>query len=203
MQTRSNYLVAAFVSFMIHASIILYLTDFFYFEKQKRPVLSKPVNVELLFETEIKKSPKPKFEQNISSNPIPENVIKEENKIELSSLIQDTNILNLIQEDQAIQNQSEDTLINEFSNLIIKSIQSAWINPQNIQDGLICDIRMTINKNGRVIKIDLVKSSGNIRFDNSALKAISRVETFSFFNRIPFNIYQSDFKNILITFNPS
>ena len=60
MQTRSNYLIAAFVSFMIHASIILYLTDFFYFEKQKRPVLSKPVNVELLFETEIKKSPKPK-----------------------------------------------------------------------------------------------------------------------------------------------
>ncbi|NCX10696.1 MAG: LytB protein, partial [Proteobacteria bacterium] len=38
MQTRSNYLIAAFVSFMIHASIILYLTDFFYFEKQKRPV---------------------------------------------------------------------------------------------------------------------------------------------------------------------
>ena len=57
-------------------------------------------------------------------------------------------------------------------------------------------------KNGRVIKIDLIKSSGNIRFDNSAIKAISRVETFSFFNKIPFSMYQTSFKNIVITFNP-
>jgi colicin import membrane protein len=61
---------------------------------------------------------------------------------------------------------------------------------------------MTINKNGRVINIDLIKSSGNIRFDNSAIKAISRVETFYFFTKIPFNIYQTSFKNIVITFNP-
>jgi TonB family protein len=62
---------------------------------------------------------------------------------------------------------------------------------------------MTINKNGRVTRIDLIKSSGNIRFDNSAIKAIARVETFSFFNKIPFNLYQNNFKNIVITFNPS
>ena len=62
---------------------------------------------------------------------------------------------------------------------------------------------MTINKNGRVTRIDLIKSSGNIRFDNSAIKAISRVETFSFFNKIPINLYQNNFKNIVITFNPS
>ena len=93
-------------------------------------------------------------------------------------------------------------MVSEFSNLIIKAIQSAWIKPKNIQDGLICDLRMTVNKNGRVIKIDLIKSSGNIRFDNSAIKAVSRVETFSFFNKIPFGMYQTSFKNIVITFNP-
>ena len=101
MQIKSDYFSASFISFVIHATIILYLTDFFYFEKQQRPVLSKPVNVNLLF-----------------------------------------------------------------------------------------------------IKIDLIKSSGNIRFDNSAIKAISRVETFSFFNKIPFSMYQTSFKNIVITFNP-
>ena len=53
-----------------------------------------------------------------------------------------------------------------------------------------------------IVKVDLIKSSGNIRFDNSAIKAISRVETFSFFNEIPFNLYQKNFKNIVITFNP-
>jgi len=45
MQIKSDYFSASFISFAIHASIILFLTDFFYFEKQQRPVLSKPVSV--------------------------------------------------------------------------------------------------------------------------------------------------------------
>ena len=90
-----------------------------------------------------------------------------------------------------------------FSSLIIESLQSAWRKPMNIQNGLICDIRLTINKNGRVVNSNLIKSSGNIRFDNSALMAVERIETFNFFNRIPTNIYQSNFRNIVITFNPS
>ena len=90
-----------------------------------------------------------------------------------------------------------------FSSLIIQSLQSAWRKPMNIQNGLICDIKLTINKNGRVVNSNLIKSSGNIRFDNSALMAVERIETFNFFNRIPTNIYQSNFRNIVITFNPS
>ena len=54
MQIKSDYFTASFISFLIHAMIILYLTDFFYFEKQQRPVLSKPVNVNLLFKEEVK-----------------------------------------------------------------------------------------------------------------------------------------------------
>ncbi|GIS25005.1 MAG: hypothetical protein CM15mP126_2480 [Gammaproteobacteria bacterium] len=46
-----------------------------------------------------------------------------------------------------------------------------------------CDLRLTINNNGRVIKANLIRSSGNIRFDNSALKAVQRVETFNFLIR--------------------
>ena len=64
-------------------------------------------------------------------------------------------------------------------------------------------MRLTINKNGRIVKINLIRSSGNIRFDNSALKAVERVETFNFFDSIPSSLYQSDFRNILVKFNPS
>ena len=99
--------------------------------------------------------------------------------------------------------QSEQSQIEFFSSLIIQSLQSAWRKPINIQDGLVCDLRLTINKNGRIINSNLIKSSGNIRFDNSALNAIQRDETFNFFNNIPFSLYSSDFKNIVITFNPS
>ena len=201
MQIKSDYFSASFISFAIHASIILFLTDFFYFEKQQRPVLSKPVSVSLVFKEEIKKQKEFKISQlkEISKS---EALYLNDNKIEFAPIIPDINISQLIQEEELISQNTDDLLVSEYSGLIIQAIQSAWIKPKNIQDGLICDLRMTINKNGRVIKVDLIKSSGNIRFDNSALRAISRVETFSFFNKIPFNIYQTSFKNIVITFNP-
>ena len=49
MQIKSDYFSASFISFVLHASIILFLTDFFYFEKQQRPGLSKLINVNLVF----------------------------------------------------------------------------------------------------------------------------------------------------------
>ena len=201
MQIKSDYFSASFISFVLHASIILFLTDFFYFEKQQRPVLSKPVSVSLVFKEEIKKQNEFKTPQlkEISKS---EALYLNDNKIEFVPIIPDINISQLIQEEELISQNTDDLLVSEYSGLIIQAIQSAWIKPKNIQDDLICDLRMTINKNGRVIKVDLIKSSGNIRFDNSALRAISRVETFSFFNKIPFNIYQTSFKNIVITFNP-
>jgi TonB family protein len=201
MQIKSDYFSASFISFVIHATIILYLTDFFYFEKQHRPVLSKPVNVNLLFKEEVK-TKKIQKEVEIKPKSNPEALHQSDNKIELTPVIPNVNINQLIQEEKLILQESEDLLVSEFSGLIIQAIQSAWIKPKNIQDGLICDLRMTINKNGRVIKVDLIKSSGNIRFDNSAIKAISRVERFLFFNKIPFTMYQTSFKNIVITFNP-
>jgi TonB family protein len=201
MQIKSDYFSASFISFVLHASIILFLTDFFYFEKQQRPVLSKPINVNLVFKEEIKKQKEFKTSQlkEISKS---EALYLNDNKIEFAPIIPDINISQLIQEEELISQNTDDLLVSEYSGLIIQAIQSAWIKPKNIQDDLICDLRMTINKNGRIIKVDLIKSSGNIRFDNSALRAISRVETFSFFNKIPFNIYQTSFKNIVITFNP-
>lgn len=199
MQIKSDYLIASFISFLIHALIILYLMDFFYSEKQVRPILSKAVNVNLLFKEDNKAISKIEIiEEKASINS--KNTV--ENIISFSPKIESTSISNLIKEDQLIKSSSEEDQVNQFSNMMVQLIQSAWIKPQNIQDGLVCNLRMLINKNGRIVAVDLIKSSGNIRFDNSAIKAISRVETFSFFNEIPFNLYQKNFKNIVITFNP-
>ena len=199
MQIKSDYLIASFISFLIHALIILYLMDFFYSEKKVRPILSNPINVNLLYKEDNKAISKIEI---IEEKPSINSINTIENIISFSPKIESTNISKLIREDQIIKSSSEDHQVNQFSNMMIQLIQSAWIKPQNIQDGLVCNLRMVINKNGRIVAVDLIKSSGNIRFDNSAIKAISRVETFSFFNEIPFNLYQKNFKNIVITFNP-
>ena len=207
METNSRYLEASFISFFIHAIIILFMLGFFYNENPERSIISKPINVNLIFEQKevISKDmiPIPKTKNQVSNikNELPAESIQ--NEISFDELTNGSNIKDLINEDINILNQSDQNKIDMFSSLIISNIQNAWRKPINVQEGLICDMRLTINKNGRIVKVNLIKSSGNIRFDNSALKAVERVETFNFFDRIPQKIYQSDFKNILIKFNPS
>lgn len=208
MRVNKVYLEASFISFIIHGMIILYLLGFFYFESQERSVLSKPVNVNLVFEEKINKNnsnpiiQKTQTQEIKSSEPIIQNNTSEK-LISFDSLIESVSFEDLLKEDDLISSESEQSQVEMYSSLIIQTIQSAWRKPMNIQDGLVCDLRLTINNNGRVIKANLIRSSGNIRFDNSALKAVQRVETFNFFNKIPLSIYSSNFKNIVITFNPS
>jgi TonB family protein len=170
-------------------------------------MLSKPVQVNLLFQDNItEKEPAKLIVDKVSNDPDSKVEVLDnfDNKpISFDSLISSISLKDLIEEESMLLEESEQSQIEFFSSLIIQSLQSAWRKPINIQDGLVCDLRLTINKNGRIINSNLIKSSGNIRFDNSALNAIQRVETFNFFNNIPFSLYSSDFKNIVITFNPS
>ena len=208
MKVNKVYLEASFVSFMIHASIILYSLGFFYYESNQRSVLSKPINVNLIFQEEVQKkaqSPQPQ-KKVIEASAVEEVKFQNEevkNTISFDSLITSISVEELLEEEILNSQTSEQNQVELFSSLIIQSLQSAWRKPMNIQNGLICDIRLTINKNGRVVNSNLIKSSGNIRFDNSALMAVERIETFNFFNRIPTNIYHSNFRNIVITLNPS
>ena len=207
MKINKIYLEASFISFLIHALIILYLLGFFYIESKQRSMLSKPVQVNLLFQDNItEKEPAKLIVDKVSNDPDSKAEVLDnfDNKpISFDSLISSISLKDLIEEESMLFEESEQSQIEFFSSLIIQSLQSAWRKPINIQDGLVCDLRLTINKNGRIINSNLIKSSGNIRFDNSALNAIQRVETFNFFNNIPFSLYSSDFKNIVITFNPS
>lgn len=205
MKINQIYLEASFISFLIHASIILYLLGFFYYESQEKSVLSKPIEVSFIFEesVEMKNQVNRKLEPKKIENDNSSDEVVLEKSISFDSLIPSLSLKDLIAEDKLISKESQDNQVELYSSLIIKSIQSAWRKPMNIQDGLVCDLRLSINKNGRITHVNLIKSSGNLRFDNSAIKAVQRVETFSFLKDLPYSLYNSNFKSIVITFNPS
>ena len=208
MRINKVYLEASFISFLIHAVIILYLLGYFYFEAKERSILSRPIEVSLVFKEEVQPKTKVNQIQESTLQDVTETKkISQDNiadqSISFDSLIPSMSFEDLLEEENLIFQESEQNQVELYSSLIIQSLQSAWRKPINIQDGLVCDLRITINKNGRIINVNLIKSSGNIRFDNSAMKALQRIETFNFFDSIPYNIYLSNFKNIVITFNPS
>ena len=142
MRVNKVYLEASFISFVIHGIIILYLLGFFYFNSQQRSVLSKTINVNLVFEEKAKqdnsnaKVKKTQIQEVKSTEPIIQNNVTEKS-ISFDSLINSISVEDLLIEDDLLSLESEQNQVEMYSSLIIQTIQSAWRKPINIQDGLV------------------------------------------------------------------
>jgi colicin import membrane protein len=115
----------------------------------------------------------------------------------------ESSITNLLTEEAEVEVSKEQQEIAMYAQRIISIIEDAWMKPRNIPENLVANLRLKIRPSGRIIGVDLIKSSGNIRFDNSVLQAVRRVEVFNFFNSIPKTLFEKEFQVISISFNPS
>lgn len=206
MMTSTNILIASFYSFLIHAG--LFLGFFGYFEQTAKPnkILSSPLSVKMLVEDLTPNTQKKNYvrmQPDIYNEPIieSEEIIQEVVKAKSYEVL-NSGIDSLLSEEKASDSTYDEDII-KFYNAIKVKIESAWIKPRNIPSNLSCDLKITINPQGRVVGLNLLKSSGNIRFDNSAMQAVRRVETFSIFKEMQREVYEDTFKNIIFRFNPT
>ena len=206
-----RYLQASLFSFCIHAAIFMYIYGTFDANTSKTLLISKPLQVELKFElpsSDLKKQLPISSNINITpSKQVSEDIVyskvEDEVKARKNSEMIETTIANLLSEESEIEMNNEQQEISMYAQKIISTIENAWMKPRNIPEGLVANLRLRIRSSGRITSAELLKSSGNIRFDNSALQAVRRVETFYFFDSIPKTLYDKEFKVIAISFNPS
>ena len=207
MMTSTNILIASFYSFLIHAG--LFLGFFGYFEQSVKPnkILTSPLSVNMLVESDEpsmqKKNNYVKMQPDIYKETILESaeIIQEVIKARSYEVL-DSGIDSLLIEEKASDDAYDEDII-RFYNAIKGKIESAWIKPRNIPSNLSCDLKITTNPQGRVVNLKLLKSSGNIRFDNSAMQAVRRVETFFIFKEMQKEVYEDTFKNVIFRFNPT
>ena len=210
MTANLRYLNASFFSFCFHAIIFLYLYGTFNSHSSQNLLISKPLQVELKFESEIKSAKQetvnPKSLESRQMQQIATQAVALESS-ELKPVIQESilysNLSDLLEQEESIILSQEQEQIFFYSQKIIKTIENAWMKPRNIPEGLVANLRLHIQSTGRISKVYLIKSSGNIRFDNSALQAVRRVETLNFFNEIPSSLYKKEFQKIAVSFKPS
>ena len=210
MTANLRYLNASFFSFCFHAAIFLYLYGTFNSNSSQNLLISKPLQVELKFESEIKSAKQetvnPKSLESLQMQQKATQAVALESS-ELKPVIQESilysNLSDLLEQEESISLSQEQEQIFFYSQKIINTIENAWMKPRNIPEGLVANLRLHIQSTGRISKVYLIKSSGNIRFDNSALQAVRRVETLNFFNEIPSSLYKKEFKKIAVSFKPS
>ena len=210
MIANHRYLQASLFSFCIHAVIFLYIYGSFNTDSTQSLLISKPLQIELKFDLPSQKIIKinpasTKVDtslQNQSSQDIIYSKTQDVTKTPQGNALIESNIANLLVEETEINADKEQQEVSMYAQRIISMIEDAWMKPRNIPDSLVANLRLKIRSSGRITDVDLIKSSGNIRFDNSALQAVRRVETFNFFSSIPKTIYEKEFQVIAISFNP-
>ena len=206
-----RYLHASLFSFCIHAAIFLYIYGTFDGNTSQKILISKPLQIEIKFDLPSQKTKeiaptKSKAMNSIQKQPT-EDIIYSKTQT-ITESFQDrafieSSITNLLTEEAEVEVSKEQQEIAMYAQRIISIIEDAWMKPRNIPENLVANLRLKIRPSGRIIGVDLIKSSGNIRFDNSALQAVRRVEVFNFFNSIPKTIFEKEFQVISISFNPS
>ena len=161
MMTSTNILIASFYSFLIHAG--LFLGFFGYFEQTAKPnkILSSPLSVKMLVEDLTPNTQKKnyvKMQPDIYKQPIieSEEIIQEVVKAKSYEVL-DSGIDSLLSEEKASDSSYDEDII-KFYNAIKVKIESAWIKPRNIPSNLSCDLKITINPQGRVVGLNLLKS---------------------------------------------
>jgi colicin import membrane protein len=210
MTANLRYLNASFFSFCFHAAIFLYLYGTFNSNSSQNLLISKPLQVELKFESEIKSAKQETVNpKSLDSRQMQKQVTQaaalesSELKLAIEESMLYSNLSDLLEQEESIILSQEQEQIFFYSQKIINTLENAWMKPRNIPEGLVANLRLHIQSTGRISKVYLIKSSGNIRFDNSALQAVRRVETLNFFNEIPSSLYNKEFKKIAVSFKPS
>ena len=210
MTANLRYLNASFFSFCFHAAIFLYLYGTFNSNSSQNLLISKPLQVELKFESEINSAKQETVNpKSLDSSQMQKKVTQEtalessELKLAIEESMLYSNLSDLLEQEESIILSQEQEQIFFYSQKIINTIENAWMKPRNIPEGLVANLRLHIHSTGRISKVYLIKSSGNIRFDNSALQAVRRVETLNFFNEIPSSLYNKEFNKIAVSFKPS
>jgi colicin import membrane protein len=210
MTANLRYLNASFFSFCFHAAIFLYLYGTFNSNSSQNLLISKPLQVELKFESEIRSAQQETVNpKSLDSRQMQKQVTQaaalesSELKLAIDESMLYSNLSDLLEQEESIALSQEQEQIFFYSQKIINTIENAWMKPRNIPEGLVANLRLHIQSTGRISKVYLIKSSGNIRFDNSALQAVRRVETLNFFNEIPSSLYKKEFKKIAVSFKPS
>ena len=202
MKARIRYLNAALVTFLMHGSIITYL----FYSAALSPsyeLITKPVMVKLSFDIPQNKqrntnAPVNKTNtQTIKSKPI----VTAPSRIQAPEITR-TSINELINQERDFLEVESASIQQKYASMVILMIENAWIKPRNIPKDLSAGLRLIVNKSGRILQSELVRSSGNLRFDNSALQAVSRADSFYFYDEIPDEIYKESFRIINLKFNP-
>ena len=200
-----NYLAPFSLSCFIHLGLILSLSNIFSIDMESLSLYDiDPIPAYIIYE-----QPKKQIKNKKISIPkeIKPDLQEQQEKIVISepsiALEEITNISRIPEKNfnRDIVNFSQSE-ISKYSSIIKQQVMSQWKKPSTITGDLITEIRITLVPTGEIINTKIIKGSGIKSFDDSALTAIARVESFEGL-QMPSNLFEKHFRQFILVFNPN
>ena len=200
-----NYIAPFSLSYFIHLGLILSFSNIFSIDMESLSLYDiDPIPAYIIYE-----QPKKQIKNKKISIPkeIKPDLQEQQEKIVISepsiALEEITNISRIPEKNfnRDIVNFSQSE-ISKYSSIIKQQVMSQWKKPSTITGDLITEIRITLVPTGEIINTKIIKGSGIKSFDDSALTAISRVESFEGL-QMPSNLFEKHFRQFILVFNPN
>ena len=97
---------------------------------------------------------------------------------------------------------TEQEMVMAYTGIIHDLVQQNWSRPPSARNGMTVVFRIQMVPTGDILDVQLVQSSGDYAFDNAAERAINRVGRFQELQGMPINMFNENFRSLLLTFRP-
>jgi colicin import membrane protein len=101
----------------------------------------------------------------------------------------------LLEETYAVTAQS-------YMSAIAQRVIQNWSRPPSARNGMQCILLIRLVPTGRIVSVDILKSSGNTAFDLSAVQAVKKVEQFTEVRDMPSEVFERHYREFEFNFNP-
>lgn len=85
---------------------------------------------------------------------------------------------------------------------IQQRIENNWSRPPSARNNMQCELLIKLVPTGRVINVDVIKSSGDSHFDRSAVQAVKKAEQFPEIKNMPTEVFERYYRELTLVFKP-
>ena len=108
----------------------------------------------------------------------------------------------LAAEEAALQDTAYANAAQSYISVISERIERNWSRPPSARNGMECELLIRLVPTGRVINVDVVRSSGNTLFDRSAVQAVNRAEQFPEVQQMAPEVFERYYRELKLIFRP-
>jgi TonB family protein len=105
-------------------------------------------------------------------------------------------------EDQLLEQASDEDVAQSYVAMISRTVQNNWSRPPSARNGMEAELVIQLIPTGEVVSVSVVRSSGLLAFDRSAVNAVQKTGRFPELQQLPRRIFESNFRQFRLLFKP-